>query len=368
MSPISLYDHTARQLRDLCAQYGLGESTEVAVAEFRELLGPGAGRPISESPAWRSEVADDHTPVEFSIAFSQRGRPVVRVLVEPVAQQPDPESMTNLAESLLQTLSDRHGLPLDRYCRLRDLFLGQRPREPFGLWFSLVLCPHAQPAFKIYFNPQAHGPEHAYDLVHESMHRLDLGAAYPVLAMHTLRRGHELDKPSFFALDLSADADARIKVYVSHLEAGASDVEAVAQGGRRVPPGVLREFCQIAGGAAGPFTNRPLISSYAFIASDTDRPSGYSLYLPIRDYVPDDAVAQCRVRDVLGRAGLDRDILDRALSAVTNRPLDAGVGLIAHVSLRMGRLRPGVTVYLSSEAYRVTPPRSMPRRWANAAT
>jgi hypothetical protein len=137
-------------------------------------------------------------------------------------------------------------------------------------------------------------------------------------------------------------------------------VEVAASAGHGVQPGLLREFCRIAGGTTGPFTGRPLISSYAFVAGDTDRPSGYTLYLPIRDYVPDDAVARKRVRDVLARAGLDPDAVDRAIAAVTDRPLDRGVGLIAHVALRLGRLRPGVTVYLSSEAHQVLPTRSMP--------
>lgn len=50
-------------------------------------------------------------------------------------------------------------------------------------------------------------------------------------------------------------------------------------------------------------------------------------------------------------AGADPSVLDRALKSIAERPLDEGVGLISFVSLRMGQLRPGVTVYLASEAY-----------------
>jgi hypothetical protein len=53
--------------------------------------------------------------------------------------------------------------------------------------------------------------------------------------------------------------------------------------------------------------------------------------------------------------------LDRALDAVSRRPLRDGVGLIAYVSLRLGK-QSGITVYLSSEAYDVTPPREGPAR------
>src|SRR5262249_52513475 len=86
-----------------------------------------------------------------------------------------------------------------------------------------------------------------------------------------------------------------------------------------------------------------------------DKPVGYSLYVPIRSYVRDDDEARDRVMALLTRHGFDGSALDRAITAVTQRPLDAGVGLIAHVSLRLGRPRPGVTVYLSPGPHRVSP-------------
>jgi len=61
---------------------------------------------------------------------------------------------------------------------------------------------------------------------------------------------------------------------------------------------------------------------------------------------------------LLDRYGFDGAVFERAITALTQRLLLDGVGLIAHVSLRLGPPRPGVTVYLSSEAYRVNPPRS----------
>jgi hypothetical protein len=62
------------------------------------------------------------------------------------------------------------------------------------------------------------------------------------------------------------------------------------------------------------------------------------------------------VLDLMSRYDLDPALLDRAIGAVTRRPLEHGVGLIAHVALRLGRPRPGLTVYLSTEAYGVASP------------
>ena len=79
--------------------------------------------------------------------------------------------------------------------------------------------------------------------------------------------------------------------------------------------------------------------------------------MPIRDYVADDEEARDRVVALLERYGFGNAEFDRVLAAVTPRPLRAGVGLIAHVSLRLGPPRPGMTVYLSAEAYEVRPSR-----------
>lgn len=114
----------------------------------------------------------------------------------------------------------------------------------------------------------------------------------------------------------------------------------------------LVEFCQVAGGRIGSFDALPLVGTYTFLA-DRHRPAGYTVYIPVRGYVSDDEEARRRVATLLERYGFNTTDLDRAIAAVTRRPLRDGVGLIAHVSLRLGRPRPGVTVYLSVEAYQV---------------
>jgi hypothetical protein len=65
-----------------------------------------------------------------------------------------------------------------------------------------------------------------------------------------------------------------------------------------------------------------------------------------------------RVLALMDQWGLERSLLVRALDAVCARELADGVGLVAYASLRMGPVRSGITVYLSSEAYATMPPRS----------
>ena len=158
------------------------------------------------------------------------------------------------------------------------------------------------------------------------------------------------DRLTFFALDLHDGPQARVKLYISHHDARAEDVARAASVVPGVDPGLVAGFCAEAGRAER-FSGRPLVGSYT-ITQGADRPNGYSVYVPIRSYVTDDREALERVLPLLERYRFDPAVLDAAIAAVTSRPLDSDAGLIAHVSLRLGPPRPGMTVYLSSEAYR----------------
>ncbi|NKE62178.1 hypothetical protein FXN61_37720 [Lentzea sp. PSKA42] len=322
-----------------------------------EALGPGSRLPLSAVPQWPSFVADDHTPVEFSVALAQNEPPSVRMIVESLAERPDRRANLAAALGVLDRLAARHQLDLRRLDQVRDLFLPAEPQGAFAFWYSLIVQAREAPAIKVYLNPEARGRESATALVGEALGRLGLGAAFPAVTEHALRR-EGLDRFSFFALDLMDQNRARVKTYVSHDAAETADVVRAASAAPDVDLELLADVCALACGGTGPFTRRPLMSSYTFMAGDTDRPSGYSLYIPLRDYVQDDLEACGRVLSIMARCGLDTAPFVMALASLVQRPLGEGVGLIAHVSLRLGRPRPGATVYLSSEAYDVTPPRT----------
>jgi DMATS type aromatic prenyltransferase len=278
------------------------------------------------------------------------------MIVESLAEQPDTRANLATALRVLDQLTAQHQLDLAQLDRVRDLFLPDDPQGAFAFWYSLIVGPDA-PAIKVYLNPDVRGRESATSLVGEALARLGLGAALPVITEHALRR-EGLDRFSFFAIDLTDSSRARVKTYVSHEAAGVQNVVRAASAVPEVDLELLADVAELACGGTGPFTGRPLMSSYTFMAGDTDRPSGYSLYVPVRDYVQDDLEACQRVLAIMTRCGLDTAPFVMALASIVRRPLGEGVGLIAHVSLRLGRPRPGVTVYLSSEAYAVTPPRT----------
>jgi DMATS type aromatic prenyltransferase len=219
----------------------------------------------------------------------------------------------------------------------------------------VVLRPDGQHEFKVYFNPAVRGAERAPDLVAQALTRLGLRQAHDAVITHAVRPGGRSDHFVYFALDLRPEPHSRVKVYVAHDRARTADLERAARAARGVRPGAARDFCRLMGGPRVAFAQRPLLSCYAFLPGNGSRPSGYTLHLPIRDYVADDRSALDRTTAVLKRHGSDPSVLDRVLKILARRPLDNGAGLISYVSVRMSQLQPGITIYLSSEAYGVTP-------------
>jgi len=354
MSDASLIGHLSGQLERLCGVAGLDPAT--AQTLLVDLLGTAGPSRVADGPVWRSDVADDHTPVEFSIAFDADGRLTVRVLGEALSSDISADTVLPVAYAFLRAQSTRFDLAMPLFERVHDLFARPNPDAPFALWHSLVFRHDGRTEFKVYFNPEIGGLEQAPDLVAEALQRLGLGDSYRGLLERMARPGElgRRDRLAFFALDLHDGPHARVKIYVSHHDAGIPDVLRAASVVDGVDPQTLADFCTTAGGGRDRFDARPLISSYTFLAG-TDGPLGYSLYVPIRSYVNDDEEARGRVVALLDRHGFDSSALDRAIDAVARRPLADGLGLIPHVSLRLGPPRPGITVYLSAEAYQVGP-------------
>lgn len=358
MSALSLYEHTRSQLEQLCVVVGTDPSQ--AVNLLSDLLGPAGSRPVRQPSAWPSNVADDETPIEFSVACNESERPTLRILGEALGWQPSAAANLAAAHRFLGVAAHRFNLSMSRFDLVQDLFVTGQPQGPFSLWHSMVFRNGRPPEFKVYFNPEVKGAHSAPLLVAEALNRLGLAGAYQATVDHGVRPGElgRADRLAFFALDLHDGPESRVKVYLTHHGADARDAVRAASAVHGIDAAEFAEFCVAAGGSTGPFDGRPLVSSYTFIEG-TEGPAGYSLYVPIRSYVSNDEEARERVVALLDRYRHDTTDIDRAIAAVARRPLSDGVGLIAHVSLRLGLPRPGVTVYLSSEAYRVCPPRQV---------
>jgi DMATS type aromatic prenyltransferase len=363
----TLGGHTARQLLRLCEVAGLSEADSTAYARtLIAALGPVAGRPLDLPPPTHSFLSDDHTPVEFSLSFVPHEAPTLRVLLEPGCAAADLTQNGRTGLQVIREMAQRWDFPTDRLDELEDLFFPVSPRGPLSLWCALELRPGGVPKVKAYLNPAASGQARSAATVREALHRLGHRQAFTALPQG--------DRHLFFALDLGDWEEPRAKVYLAHHNLSAAEASGLSRMDGGPGQAEIEAFFRIAAGhdtdaaALGPgdvqdprLGRRPVQSCHAFTNTPAGLPSGFTLYIPVRDYARHDREALDRAVAILGRYGMDAAPLIRSLSTVTSRQLQDGVGLIAYLGLAFQQGQPPrATVYVSSEAYEVKPPAAAP--------
>ncbi|MGW1005635.1 tryptophan dimethylallyltransferase family protein [Streptomyces sp. NPDC002520] len=360
----TLGGHSVRQLLRLCETSGLSDDDATAYADtLLDALSTVAQRPLDLPPPSLSFLSDDHSPVEFSLSFLPDEAPTLRVLLEPGYGAGTLAQNGRAGLRFLREAAVRWNFSTDQVDKLEDLFFPDSPEGPLALWCALELRPGGVPKVKVYLNPAASGPDRTVDTVREALDRLGHRKAFDALP--------EADRPLFFALDLGDWDEPRVKVYLAHHDLSAAEAGGLSRMAGGPPAAQTEEFFRIAAGlvpglgADGDqderLTRRPVQSCHAFTETRTGLPSGFTLYVPVRDYARHDGEALARATALLEDQGIDATPLRHALSAVTPRRLEDGVGLIAYLSVahQAGR-PPRVSVYVSSEAYRVRPPAPRP--------
>ncbi|RSS70317.1 prenyltransferase [Streptomyces sp. WAC06614] len=340
---------------------GLDGADSAAYARILlEAMGPAAARPLDLPPA-ASSLADDRSPLEFSLSFVPDAAPTLRVLLEPGYGAGSLAENGRTGLRVIRAMARRWGFDTHRLDAWEDLFFPPDPEGPLALWCALELLPGGVPRVKVYVNPAASGQERSAATVREALHRLGHRKAFTALPPG--------DRHLFLALDLGDWQEPRVKVYLAH--EGLSAAQAPGLSRTEGGPGrteVTRFFRTAAGDTPGAgdldgvrLDRRPGISCHAFTETRTGRPTGFTLHVPVRDYARHDGEALDRALALLDGQGMDPGPLLRALPALTSRPLHEGVGLIAYLALvhQEGR-PPRVTAYLSSEAYAVRPPADAP--------
>lgn len=352
----SLAELGAAQLTALARAADLHAQVPAMVAMFTRLLGSSATSSC-DTPAYASDVVDDHTPYEMSVALGGASSEI-RLLVETLDRDPSVAGRWAAARAAGAWLRDEYGADLTRLDQIADLFEPKTTDGLLALWHAISFRAAASPDVKVYLDLRARGAALAPAVLEEALGRLGLAAVYPRVMREGCRRGAGLDELVYFSLDLSSHASARIKVYFRHHQATAEDAERVV--GAFVEPGEIRSFCNAILGGEGPYVPRPLVSCWSF--SKGAEPSGGTLYAPVAYYVRDDREARDRVRDWLARRAMDVHRYDRCLEAFARRPLDAGVGMHSYVSFKRDAGVPKVTCYLAPEAYATFAPASLATR------
>jgi DMATS type aromatic prenyltransferase len=341
----------ARKLQALTEAIGQPEIFGCAIEGVSTMMEPCGGLPVARGPYWPSDLTDDGSPFEFSLAF--RGSGVdLRFLNEPQSIPVTNESNWEAGLLLNERLSGRHGADLSQFNQIKELFapIASIPAR-FLLWHSAVFHGNGSPTmFKVYVNPQVVGVDAAPRLVERALHELGLEHAWRFLV-------ENVDAASrfvYFSLDLVARELARVKVYSAHVNTSGAEIANRVHGVANGIFGDTASLLETLTGNSGPFSARPILSCYSF---QPERPDPQlTLHVPVRCYVADDREAVDRVCTIL----TDREgaTLRRAVASIAARPLESGRGLVTYVSLRPERSGRCVTVYLSPELYATSHPKS----------
>ncbi|WP_319695929.1 tryptophanase [Streptomyces sp. ME19-01-6] len=344
-------DLVTGQLLRLSDVAGLSRAdASVYAGLLQETLGAAGRWPLTLPPPYPTFLSDDHTPAEFSLAFTSGRSPALRVLLEPGAACADLAENGRQGLRTVRETARRWGFTTDRLDRIEDLFFPSSPQGPLALWCALELRPGGVPGVKVYLNPGANGQDRAAETLREALGRLGHGRAFDALP--------PADGFPFLALDFGAWEAPRVKVYLTHHDLSATDVGSLSRMSPEPSRELLEDFFRTAGGDER-LSGRPVITCHSITGTDPDLPSGFTLHIPVRGYVRHDGQAHERAVVLLRRLGLDSAAFDQALTALTSRPLQDGVGLIAYLALVHERDKPTrMTTYLSCEAYDVKPPRA----------
>jgi DMATS type aromatic prenyltransferase len=349
---LTLFDEGTATFERLTTALELGDDPG---ALFATLIAPLKESRLGQAPAWPSDISDDHTPFELSVALSGRGAEA-RCLFEAKGDLPDVAARAAAARALNQWLERRYSLDLSRLAAIEDLFLPPTPHGNWAMWHAVAFAKGRAPEFRVYLNPHAGGPGRAGAIVEEALGRLGFDGAFATLLTHALRRGPELDDLRYFSLDLTP-AEARVKMYVFHQDADAPLLEEAARAAHNFVAGEVSDFCRAMAGP-GPWRARPIATCYAFTAADRTRPLTSTVHVPIRAYAPDDRIAAKRLLAYADHRAVGPANLQAAIDAVAHRPLSAGSGLITYASMRAESNRPRLTAYLAVECYATDPPRA----------
>ncbi|HKO94050.1 MAG TPA: tryptophan dimethylallyltransferase family protein, partial [Polyangiaceae bacterium] len=313
------------------------------------------GQLVDSGAKWSSDITDDHSPFEFSLALDGSAA-TLRILTEPQdVRQPSLARSWSLAGDIHEKLASRWGAGLGGYTKVADLFEPTaKSQGAFSVWHSAILSA-AHPEFKVYLNPAIHGAGGAEQVVAAAFGRLGLGEAWRTLSEAVLRRSG-LDQVIYFSVDLTDTSEARAKIYVAHREATAADLTRALEPCSGFDAASIERWSQHLMGGTGPFHERPPITCFALRRGSLELHTT-TLHLPVRCYAIDDFEVARKVCTFLPFR--QRVEYMRAVTELAERPLESGPGLQTYVSVRPSPGRESLTVYLAPQVYSTPRQRSV---------
>ncbi|MBU6535742.1 tryptophan dimethylallyltransferase family protein [Streptomyces mayonensis] len=339
------------RLGRLASALGLGDRGGVCAEAFGAMTGSWGTATAAQLA--ESDVSSDGSPLEFAIGLDDD--PSLQFAVEALRPGDCPVDRVVSARATMAGLVRRYGTDARRWARVADLYLPEKPATEHVAMFGAEVRRQGDAQFKVWFYPAVGGPERAAELCERGLAAVGLGAAWPAVTAH-MARGERLDRPVMFSLDLSADPEARVKLYFRHY---ATDADGLAElmapyPGFAVAP--VRRFCEtMLPEAVADLSAQPPVTCLSFTGARPATAGGATVYLPMWTYAPDDEAVRRRTKAALAACDRSSGLYERALREVASRPLDAARGIHNYVAWRPGPGRPRLKAYFSPELRHTDP-------------
>ncbi len=361
-----MVDHAALAMEHLADAAGMAmRRAEVAQVVF-ELMEPWGRLRIGELGGWKSDVADDGSPYEYSMVLGG-SEPEVRILLESQSGSGSLAQQWQAALASCERMKSAFGASHERLQQVQDLFSpssSATEEKAFGMWHSAVVRGEQAVECKVYLDAHARGAERARALIEEALVRLGFKHAYLSMLAGPLARAASLDDVRYLSLDLSCAPSARVKVYVRHSNATIDDIPRII-GAKDALSKTGPIFASAMLGGGRRFDRRPLFSCHAFVQENAWGAQGRTLYVPVESYAGSDVEIATRLTSYLMSREIDPEPYLKAKASMSNLGAsmareDRHRGLHSYVGLREEASGPRVTVYFSPNVLDGRPSHSMP--------
>jgi DMATS type aromatic prenyltransferase len=314
-----------------------------ATALFEEISHSWGDWAVGDAPHWPSDITDDGTPFEFSVAF-ERNRFELRMLFESQSLPFTSRSSWDAGVSFCERLRKSGAADLSLFDRVSDLFAPTTQTvDRFSLWHAAVLRDQAR-LYKVYFNPEIEDPTKAPQRVDVALDRIGLPAARRFIKTCVTGLPFVTRLP-YFSIDLERPESARAKIYLS-ADSAAHAAAIVAETGG-LDPATCASWLESLVGDEQPQRKRPILVCVAY-RHGLATPD-VTVHVPIRCFADNDSDAAERLVGVLSATEIPR--LRRVLEAVSGHAPASTCGVLTYASMRLsaGALR--VTGYLAPQLY-----------------
>lgn len=285
---------------------------------------------IGIAPSEPSYVADDGFPAEMSVNWSGT-RPELRLLFDCLGDtRSGGTPRTRRLEQVHEIFTSRVGLP------------------PAPLWHSVAWRPPSDVVHKTYFGLYEWPLPQRYAAVGEAMRQLRMSAAWDH-ARSWVANAAGRRELEFFAVDLSEETNARVKVYYRNHGASIGEMNRIASVAlRHDPMRAYAAYRALTGNRAD--AGEAALTCLAF-RPGLDRAAESTTYLRLSDLAHSDEQAVDRTAALLRGEGVDPSRLRTLAAALAPGPLTDSRGLLALVSYRAAGRRSDVTTYFRFPVY-----------------